>query len=156
MPFTLIPLFPNEVTYQKQFFTVIYYVQCLHINFFHLIFVKPLNKHFGVPLYLAKTFNVKITLEWPLNLTTYAIGLFQKKSTPMLENLMGWGVNSFGNPDLRWGSEPKNTSSGVTFDFINVSITSTDKLSKNCFAFSNFIILSNYTPLTTFILSFHP
>ena len=59
MPFTLIPLFPNEVTYQKQFFMVIYYVQCLHINFFHLIFVKPLNKRFGVPLYLAKTFNFK-------------------------------------------------------------------------------------------------
>ena len=59
MPFTLIPLFPIEVTYQKQFFTVIYYVQCLHINFFHLIFVKLLNKRFGVPLYLAKTFNFK-------------------------------------------------------------------------------------------------
>ena len=59
MPFTLIPLFPIEVTYQKQFFTVIYYVQCLHINVFHLIFVKLLNKCFGVPLYLAKTFNFK-------------------------------------------------------------------------------------------------
>ena len=30
------------------------------------------------------------------------------------------------------------------------------KFSKKCFAFSNSIILSNYKPLTTFILSFHP
>ena len=35
------------------------------------------------------------------------------------------------------GSEPKNTSLGVTFDFIDVSIASIDKFSKNCFAFSN-------------------
>ena len=66
------------------------------------------------------------------------------------------GVNESGNSDVRGGSEPKNTSSGVTFDFIDVSIASIDKFSKNCFAFSNFIILSNYRPLTTFILSFHP
>ena len=30
------------------------------------------------------------------------------------------------------------------------------KFSKKCFTFSNSIILSNYRPLTTFILSFHP
>ena len=56
----------------------------------------------------------------------------------------------------RWegGSEPKNTSSGVTF--IHVSTTSVGKFSKKCFAFSNSTILSNYRPLTTFILSFHP
>ena len=54
------------------------------------------------------------------------------------------------------GSEPKNTSSGVTFDFIHVSTTSVGKFSKKCFAFSNSTILSNYRPLTTFILSFHP
>ena len=29
-------------------------------------------------------------------------------------------------------------------------------IKKNCFAFSNFIILSNYRPLNTFTLSFHP
>ena len=74
----------------------------------------------------------------------------------MLENLTGGGVNGSGNPLTGEGSEPKNTSSGVTFDFIDVSIASIDKFSKNCFAFSNFIILSNYRPLTTFILSFHP
>ena len=74
----------------------------------------------------------------------------------MLENLTGGGgVDGFGNPD-GGGSEPKNTSSGVTFNFIDVSIASINKFSKNCFAFSNFIILSNYRPLTTFILSFHP
>ena len=74
-----------------------------------------------------------------------------------LENLFGVGVNGSGNPDGRGGlSEPENTSSCVTFDFIDVSIASIDKFSKNCFAFSNFIILSNYRPLTTFILSFHP
>ena len=51
--------------------------------------------------------------------------------------------------------ERKDTSSGVTFNFIDVSIASIDK-KKNCFAFSNFIILSNYRLLNTFILSFHP
>ena len=64
----------------------------------------------------------------------------------MLENLTGEGVNGSGNPDGR----------GLTFDFIDVSIFSIDKFSKNCFAFSNFIILLNYRPLTTLILSFHP
>ena len=54
------------------------------------------------------------------------------------------------------GSEPENTSSCVTFNFIDVSMASIDEFSKNCFAFSNFVILSNYRPLTTFILSFHP
>ena len=77
----------------------------------------------------------------------------------MLENLTGGGlmaleIQTWGGG---WGgSEPKNTSLGVTFDFIDVSIASINKFSKNCFAFSNFIILSNYRPLTTFILSFHP
>ena len=74
----------------------------------------------------------------------------------MLENLTVGGVNGSGNSDVRGGSEPKNTSLGVTFDFIDVSIASIDKFSKNCFAFSKFIILSNYRTLTTFILSFHP
>ena len=32
----------------------------------------------------------------------------------MLENLTGGGVNGSGNPDGRGGSEPKNTSLGVT------------------------------------------
>ena len=54
------------------------------------------------------------------------------------------------------GFEPKNTSSRVATNFIDVSIALIDKFSKNCFALSNFIILSNYGPLTTFILSFHP
>ena len=47
----------------------------------------------------------------------------------MLENLTGGGggaVNGFGNPDGRGGSEPKNTSSGVTFNFIDVSIALID------------------------------
>ena len=58
----------------------------------------------------------------------------------------------------RWegGSEPKNTSSAVTFDFIHVSTASVGKFSKKCFALLNSIILSNDRPLTTFILSFHP
>ena len=71
----------------------------------------------------------------------------------MLENLTGGGggaVNGFGNPDGRGGSEPKNTSSGVTFNFIDVSIALIDKFYENCFALSNFIILSNYRPLTTY------
>ena len=52
--------------------------------------------------------------------------------------------------------EPKNTSSGVTFNyFIDVSIALIDKFSNNCFTLSNFIILSNYGPLNAFILSFH-
>ena len=73
----------------------------------------------------------------------------------ILENLMGGGVNGSGNPDGWEGSEPKNTSSGVTFNFIDVSIALIDKFSNNCFTPSNFIILSNYGPLNTFILSFH-
>ena len=72
-----------------------------------------------------------------------------------LENLTGGGggVNGSGNPD---GRGALNLSSGVTFNFIDISIASINKFSRNCFAFSNFIILSNYRPLTTFILSFHP
>ena len=50
------------------------------------------------------------------------------------------------------GSEPKNTSSGVTFNFIDVSIPPIYKFSKKLLkliikkliAFSNVIILSNY------------
>ena len=72
----------------------------------------------------------------------------------MLENLTGGGVNGSGNSDVRGGSEPKNTSSGVTFDFIDVSIASINKFSKNCSALSNFIILSNYRPVTTFFFKF--
>ena len=54
----------------------------------------------------------------------------------MLENLTGGGINGFGkNPLGRGGSEPKNNSSGVTFNFIDVSISSIYKFSKNCFAF---------------------
>ena len=65
------------------------------------------------------------------------IGLFQKKSTPPRWKAC-WKFRCEG------GSEPKNTSLGVTFDFIDVSIATMDKFSKNCFAFSNFIFLSNY------------
>ena len=75
----------------------------------------------------------------------------------MLENLSGGGVNGSGNPDGGVGSEPKNTSLGVTFNFIDVLIASIDKFSKNCFACLSFIILSYYRlALTTFILSFPP
>ena len=93
-------------------------------------------------------------------LVSVYIGLFQKKSTPPRRKAC-WKISREGGlmalEIQTWGgSEPKNTSSGVTFDFIDVSITSINKFSKNCFAFSNFIILSNYRPLTTFILSFHP
>ena len=66
------------------------------------------------------------------------------------------GQNGFADGGGGGGSAPKNTSSGVTFDFIHVSSTSVGKFSKKCFAFSNSTILSNYRPLTTFILSFHP
>ena len=73
----------------------------------------------------------------------------------MLENVTGGEVNSSGNPDGRGArSEPTHTSSGVTFNFIEVSIASINTFSRDCFAFSNFIILSNYRPLNTFI--FHP
>ena len=40
---------------------------------------------------------------------------------------------------------------GVTFNFIDVSIALINKFAKNFYALSNFIILSNYGPLTTFI-----
>ena len=75
----------------------------------------------------------------------------------MLENLTrGGGELTALEIQRGGGSEPKNTSLGVTFNFINVSTASIDKFSNNSFAFSNFIILSNYRPLTTFILSFDP
>ena len=88
----------------------------------------------------------KLTVSW-MN------GLFPKKSTPpqwkacwkisrergltALEIQMGGGL---------W---IQKYILGVTFDFINVSIASINKFLKNCFAFSNFITLSNYRPLTT-------
>ena len=43
----------------------------------------------------------------------------------------------------------------ISFMFQPLAV-SVGKFSKKCFAFSNSIILSNYRPLTTFILSFHP
>ena len=86
------------------------------------------------------------------------IGIFQKKFTPperkrILQNVMGeGGLLPLGIQ--RRGSEPKTTSCGVIL--IDFSIASIDKFSKNCFAFVNFIILSNYRHLSTFILSFYP
>ena len=72
-----------------------------------------------------------------------------------LENLTEGGINGSGNPDGRGALNLKiYTSSGVTFNFIDVSIASINTFSRDCFAFSNFIILSNYRPLSTFI--FHP
>ena len=69
----------------------------------------------------------------------------------MLENLMGGGVNGSGNQDGRGAPNLKIHPRGLNFiDFIDVSVTSTNKFSKNCFAFSNFIILSNYRPLTLY------
>ena len=79
----------------------------------------------------------------------------EKIHTPMtegmLENLTGWGVNGSGNSDVRGALNLNIHPQGLTFDFIDVSIATIDKFSKNCFAFSNFVILSNYRPLTTFI-----
>ena len=74
----------------------------------------------------------------------------------MLENLTGGGVNGSGNPDGRGALNPKYILGGRLSISSMFSVASIDKFSKNCFAFSNFIILSNYRPLTTFILSFHP
>ena len=77
----------------------------------------------------------------------------------MLENLTrggGGGRKRLWKSRREGGSEHKYTSSGVTFCFINVSITLIDKFAKKCYALSCFIILSNYGPLTTFILSFRP
>ena len=62
----------------------------------------------------------------------------------MLENPTGGGVNSSGNSDVGGALNLKIHPRGVTFDFIDVSIATMDKFSKNCFAFSNFIFLSNY------------
>ena len=68
----------------------------------------------------------------------------------------GVGGNGSGNPDGRGALYLKIHPRGVTFNFIDVLIALIDKFAKNCDALSNFIILSNYGPLTTFILSFHP
>ena len=92
------------------------------------------------------------------------IGLFQKKSTPprrkacwkISQEWGGGGGNGSGNPDGRGALYLKIHPRGVTFNFIDVLIALIDKFAKNCDALSNFIILSNYGPLTTFILSFHP
>ena len=86
------------------------------------------------------------------------IGIFQKKFTPpegkgILKNITGEEAGGGGLLPLgiqRRGSEPKTTSCGVIF--IDISVASIDKFSKNCFAFLNFIILSNYRHLSTFIL----
>ena len=56
----------------------------------------------------------------------------------MLENLTGWGVNGFGNPDGRGALD-----SGVTFDFIDVSMASTNNFSKIALRFQ--ILLSFQT-----------
>ena len=50
------------------------------------------------------------------------------KTEGMLENLTEGGVNGSGNPDGQGGSEPKNASSGVTFNFIDVLIALIDKI----------------------------
>ena len=74
----------------------------------------------------------------------------------MLENLTEGGLTALEIQTVG-GFEPKNTSSGGNLiDFIDVSIASIAKFSEHCFAFSNFIILSKYRLLTTYILSFHP
>ena len=79
----------------------------------------------------------------------------------MLDNITrgaggGGGVKGNGNPDGRGALYLKIHPRGITFNFIDVSIALIDKFAKNCYALSYFIILSNYGPLTTFILSFHP
>ena len=48
-----------------------------------------------------------------------------------------------------------NKTTARRFRFRHVA-ASVGKFSKKCFTFSNSTILSNYRPLTTFILSFHP
>ena len=78
------------------------------------------------------------------------IGLFQKKSTPP-QWKASWKISWEG------GSEPKNTSLGVTFDFIDVSVASIDNFSQNCFAFSNKFYYSFKLQTSYHIyLSFHP
>ena len=68
------------------------------------------------------------------------------------------GVNGCENPDGRGALNLKIHPQGllsISFLFQQLA-ASVGKFSKKCFAFSNSTILSNYRPLTTFILSFHP
>ena len=74
----------------------------------------------------------------------------------MLENLTGGGVNGSGNPDGRVTLNLKIHSLGLLSISSMFQLLQWINFQKNCFAFSNFIIFSNYRPLTTFILSFHP
>ena len=60
----------------------------------------------------------------------------------LLKILIGGRFKQLWKFRLEEGSEPKNTFLGATFDFIDVSIVLIDKFSKNCFAFSSFIIIS--------------
>ena len=74
----------------------------------------------------------------------------------MLKILMGGGLTAL---EIQTGGglwTSKYILGGLTFNFINISIVSIDKFSKNCYALSSFIFLSNYRPLTIFISSFHP
>ena len=60
-------------------------------------------------------------------------GLFQKKiHTPTTEGTGGGGEGGLMALEIQTGggSEPKNTSSGVTFNFTDVSIASINKFSK--------------------------
>ena len=56
-------------------------------------------------------------------------GLFQKKSTPPRQKAQEGGLMAL-EIQTGGGSEPKNTSSGVTFNFTYVSIASINKFSK--------------------------
>ena len=56
-------------------------------------------------------------------------GLFQKKSTHPQQKAREGGLMAL-EIQMGGGSEPKNTSSGVTFNFTDVSIASINKFSK--------------------------
>ena len=102
-------------------------------------------------------------MPYPFPITRKADWAIRKKSTPPWQKAC-WeisrkvGVNGCENPDGRGALNLKIHPQGllsISFLFQQLA-ASVGKFSKKCFAFSNSTILSNYRPLTTFILSFHP
>ena len=102
-------------------------------------------------------------MPYPFPISRKADWAIPKKSTPPWQKVC-WeisrkvGVNGCENPDGRGALNLKIHPQGllsISFMFQHLA-ASVGKFSKKCFAFSNSTILSNYRPLTTFILSFHP
>ena len=123
--------------------------------FASLSLLKVLQKHFLFCMQFCACHHFWNRRPYHLGLFPKKCALPRRKASRKISRLRGRGGGGFnvsrdsdGTGILNLNLHPP---SRVTF--INVSI-----VLKNCYAFSNFITLSNCSPLTTFILSFqeHP